>query len=128
MKIQFTFCLWLTVLLSSCAEKKYLRTKKTFNCGLYVEVFTANSWGLSQEYLTDSSTFRMYVGTVDEEHDYYTYDCNNDTVQIQMVMPSNKNCRWVTLKDSMKTVLCDTEYIVRKPISLLQLKSKNKFE
>ena len=119
----FIFAFSLTVV-AGCAAKKYKRTIKIPSCNLYVEVFTANSWGLNQEYLTDSLTFRMYVGTVDEEHDYYSYQCQQDSIYIKKVKPSEKNCRWVTLKDSQKTVLCDTEYVKRKPISLTQLSAK----
>ena len=119
---------FLTLFISGCAEKKYKRTIKIDNCKFYVEVFTANAWGLNQEYLTDSSRFRMYIGTVDEEHDFYTYNCKDDSLYIGKVLTGNKNCRWVTTKDSLKTVLCDTEFIVRKPVSIALLKANNKFE
>ena len=118
----------LIILTLSCGEKKYLRTKRLSNCGLYIEVFTANSLGLNQEYITDSTDFRIYIGTVDEEHDYYLYECRNDSIYIKKVKPSDKNCRWVILKDSMKTVLCDTVYINRRPISLSTLKTKHAYK
>ena len=127
MKIQLFSCA-LFLLISSCAEKKYKRTKKIPDRKLYVEVFTANSLGLNQEYLTDSLTFRMYVGTVDEEHDFYTYESRGDSLYIKKILTGNKNCRWVTTKDSLQTVLCDTEVVVRKPITIAQLKTNNKFE
>lgn len=128
MRIQYVFCLLSMVLISSCAEKKYKRTIRIAKCELYVETFSANSLGLNQEYLTDSTNFRMNVGTVDAEHDYYTYECKGDTLLIKKVMPTSKNCRWVILEDGMKTVLCDTEYVIRKPISLTQLKEMKKYE
>jgi len=128
MKIQYSIYALLLVLLISCAEKKYKRTRKIPNSDLYVEVFTANSWGLNQEYLTDSATFRMFVGTVDEEHDYFTYQYQSDSIYIKKILTGNKNCRWVTTKDSLQTVLCDTEQITRKPISLMQLMTKKEFE
>jgi len=70
----------------------------------------------------------MYVGTVDEEHDFYSYECRGDSLNIKKILTGNKNCRWVTTTDSLHTVLCDTEFVVRKPISIAQLKINNKFE
>jgi hypothetical protein len=128
MKIQLTLYALLFLLISGCAEKKYKRTKKITDRKLYVEVFTANSWGLNQEYLTDSLTFRMFVGTVDEEHDYYTYQCQGDSLYIKKILTGERNCRWVTIHDSLKTVICDTEFLIKKPISITQLKTNSKFE
>ncbi len=128
MKIQLFAYTLLFLFILSCAEKKYKRTKKIIGRNLYVEVFTANSLGLNQEYLTDSLSFRIYIGTVDEEHDYYTYQCRGDSLYIKKVLTGNKNCRWEIVQDSLKTLICDTEFVVKKPISLTQLKTKGKFE
>jgi hypothetical protein len=128
MKIQLVAYTLLFLLISSCAEKKYKRTKIITDRNLYVEVFTANSLGLNQEYLTDSLTFRIYIGTVDEEHDYYTYQCRGDSLYIKNVLTGNKNCRWEIVQDTLKTVICDTEFVVKKPISIAQLKTNGKFE
>ena len=128
MKIQLFAYTLLFLLISGCAEKKYKRTKKITDGNLYVEVFTANSLGLYQEYLTDSLTFRLYIGTVDQEHDYYTYQCRGDSLYIKKVLTGNKNCRWEIVQDSLQTVVCDTEFIIKEPISLTQLKTIGKFE
>ena len=128
MRIYYFILASFLTIAAGCAEKKYKWTRKFPNCNLYVEVFTANSWGLNQEYLTDSSTFRMYVGTVDEEHDYYIFQCQQDSIYIKKVKPSEKNCRWVTTEDGLKTVLCDTLYERRKPISLAQLRAEKNLE
>lgn len=61
----------------------------------------------------------MYVGTVDEEHEYYTYQCRGDSLYIKKFLTGNKNCRWETIQDSLKTVICDTEFVVKKPISII---------
>jgi hypothetical protein len=126
MKIKYSIFL-LLILVLGCGEKKYIRTVRIPKCDLYVEVFTANSFGLKQEYLTDSSNFRIYVGTLDEEHDFFTYECRNDTLYIKKILTGDKNCRWVII-DGRQRVRCDTEFIVRDPISMRQLKIDKKFE
>lgn len=129
MKIQlFAFSSSLLFLISSCAEKKYKRTIKLPDHKFYIEVFTANSWGLNQEYFTDSLNFRMYVGTVDEEHDFYKYKIQDDSLYITKILTGNKNCRLEITKDGLQNFLCDTEFVARKPISILKLKTTKRFD
>ncbi len=67
---------------------KYWQTIKLSN-GLYVEVYKGFSQGafgsdLIDEYLTDSSTFRVYTGRSDEYYDLVFYKpVFNDSILIQ---------------------------------------------
>ena len=124
MKSQLLITIIITAGILSCAEKKHKRTRKLPDGNYYVEVFTANSFGLNQEYFTDSLTFRMFVGTVDEEHDYFHYTVDGDRLYITKIGTGNKNCRWVDTKNGLKTVLCDTEILIKKELNLAKIKNK----
>ena len=50
---------------------------------LFVEVYETNPFGVDKHYITDSSTFRILVGRVDNEHQKYRYYCNGDTLRIE---------------------------------------------
>lgn len=129
MKARFFITITLCIFLSNCDEHKYKFTvDKICDRNLYIEVYAVNSLGLNADYLTDSINFRIFVGEFDSEHDHFTYECNGDSIYITKVLTGNKNCRWVTTKDGFQTVLCDSEYISRKPISLTQLKKERKFD
>lgn len=113
---------------TSCHEKKHEFTRKVPNSFLYEELFTANSFGLYASYLTDSISFRIYIGEVDLEHDYFKYNINKENIHIQKVNTGEKNCRWVTTKDGRQTLLCDTEVIDIKSLNLNKLKLEGKFD
>jgi hypothetical protein len=80
MKKTCLFILLACVILSSC--KRYKRTVKVCDGKLFVECFETNPMGVEADYLTDSSSFRMYVGKVDAEHQDYIYRCSNDSLII----------------------------------------------
>jgi hypothetical protein len=69
-------------LLNICCVKKYKRTVKHADCQLYIEVFNVNPAGVDEDYLTDSSNFRVYVGQFDNEHENFGYVCNGDSIKI----------------------------------------------
>lgn len=54
-------------------------------CGrtLYIEEFLVNKFGVNEEYLTDSVSFRLFVGKVDVEHETLLYNCENDSIKIE---------------------------------------------
>ena len=114
--------------LTACHEQKHEFTRKVGNSSLYEELFTANSFGLYASYLTDSVSFRTYIGEVDLEHDYFKYNINNESIHIQKIKTGDKNCRWVTTEDGGQTVLCDTEVIDIKSLDLNELKRDGQFD
>jgi hypothetical protein len=116
------------ITLVSCHEKKYKYTRKVPNSSLYEEMFTSNSLGLYHSYLTDSVSFRTYIGEIDLEHDYFIYVINKERIQVKKVSTGNKNCRWVITNDGHQTILCDTEVVDLKSLNLSMLKQVNKKE
>jgi hypothetical protein len=79
-KLLYTFCF--SLLFASCG-RRYLSTGKACNGALYIEFFRVNAVGIDAEYLTDSVSFRHYIGTFDPEHERYTYTCNGDSIDIK---------------------------------------------
>jgi len=86
---------------------------------LHIEVYKAGVLGnLTSEYLTDSTNFRVYVGTFDDERGYYHYNIKGDKVYIEKREHSaGANC----LQPSLKI----TE---QKLFSLQELKRKHRFD
>ena len=70
-----------SLLLTGC-YKKYRRTISVCNGNLFVEVYRHKFIDVSYDYLTDSSNFRIYVGKFDNEHGYYRYNCQGDSIGI----------------------------------------------
>lgn len=81
MKRYHLYALGILLLLSGCV-KRYKRTTKLCNDRLYVEVYNVNPAGVDADYLTDSVNFRMYVGKFDNEHEIYSFICQDDSVVI----------------------------------------------
>jgi hypothetical protein len=79
-------------------------------------------------FFTDSLNFRMYVGRLDLEHEYYIYNCNGNNIDIIKVETGSKNCRTVTLKDGRTTVYCDKDTLEARSLNVEQLKRKMKFD
>lgn len=69
--------------LSACI-KKYKQTNK-FCENLYIEIFNVNPAGVDSHYITDSFTFRFYVGKIDNEHENYHYMCSGDSLVIEKI-------------------------------------------
>jgi hypothetical protein len=64
-------------------RKNYLSTFKRTN-NLYIENYRAGLIGnLTSEYLTDSTNFRIYIGTFDDEDGYFYYKINGDNLCIE---------------------------------------------
>ncbi len=63
----------------SCS-KKYIRTDKVCDQPLYVEVYKTRELGVT--YLTDSINFKIYVGQLNFENEWYLYVCRGDSVFI----------------------------------------------
>lgn len=62
--------------------KKYSRTITICDEKIFVERYEHNFIDVAYYYLTDSSSFRMYVGKFDNEHGGYFIKCQNDSVEI----------------------------------------------
>jgi len=70
------------------SRKELKTTTKLNDYPLYVEtylVYGSGAFGtdIVSEYLTDSATFRKYIGTFDEGPEYYYYKISKDTVYIE---------------------------------------------
>jgi hypothetical protein len=68
-------------LLAGC-YKKYSRTIPVCDGKLFGERYEHNFIDVAYYYLTDSSSFRMYVGKFDNEHGGYSIKCQDDSVTI----------------------------------------------
>ena len=85
-----------SLLLATGCTKRYKRTVKVCDGNLFVEIYNFNPAGVDADYLTDSTSFRLYVGQFDNEHENFRYTCNGDTVTIQKieyVYQKNKSSR-----------------------------------
>jgi hypothetical protein len=67
--------------LLSC-NTKYKSTIKVCDNKLFVEQFNNKYVDVAYDYLTDSTNFRIYIGKFDNEHAYYRYNCEDDSVVI----------------------------------------------
>ena len=74
----FLFCL------TGC-YKKYSRTITVCDGNLFVERYRHNFIDVAYYYLTDSSTFSMYVGKFDNEHGGYHIKCLKDSIEISEI-------------------------------------------
>ncbi len=70
-----------SVFLASC-YKKYSRTITVCDGNLFVERYRNNFIDVAYYYLTDSSSFKIYVGKFDNEHGGYFIKCLNDSITI----------------------------------------------
>lgn len=70
---------YLGTIFTSC-QKKYIRTDKTCVKNCFLEVYERSQLGVS--YLTDSMNFKIYVGQLNFENEYYKYQCKDDTLII----------------------------------------------
>ncbi len=77
----FSIVILFSFFLAGC-YKKYNRTITVCDGNLFVERYRHNFIDVAYYYLTDSSSFRMYVGKFDNEHGGYYFNCNNDSITI----------------------------------------------
>lgn len=92
MKYISVYVVLLTTLFVGCI-KQYKHTVKVCDGKLYVERFNVNPAGVDADYLTDSLSFRIYVGNWDNEHENFTYGCNADSVFIEKIDASEVKFR-----------------------------------
>jgi hypothetical protein len=71
----------LALFLIGCSEKHEWTTGVCEN-RFFVERFNVNPAGVDVHYLTDSATFRMYIGKFDNEHENYSYSCVGDSIVV----------------------------------------------
>lgn len=90
-KLNIGFLLLLSCLIFCCSNKysrKEHRRTTALENNLYIETYTIYGSGafgtdIVNQYLTDSSSFRVYIGSFDEGPEYYYYQVLGDTVHIE---------------------------------------------
>jgi hypothetical protein len=92
---------------------------------LFVEKYTIAGGGAHggdriSDYLTDSINFRMYIGTFDNAHENFTYECKGDSVYIEKVRMEEEGIPYNT-----KTIV---KVIEKKIVDLKMLRKQKKFE
>lgn len=92
---------------------------------LLVEKYTISGGGAYggdrvSDYLTDSINFRMYIGTFDNAHENFTYECKGDSIYIEKVSIEEEGIPYNT-----KSVV---KVIEKKTVDLKTLRKQNKFE
>ncbi|WP_316838114.1 hypothetical protein [Pedobacter nutrimenti] len=124
------YCI-LIFILSGCrnSQKKHLRTidicrnESKLPCSkLYVEVFSDLGVGLpgsdlTYDYLTDSSSFRLFMGKYDDTSEILTADIKGDSIIITKSTNEGQSPEWQSPK-----------IIEKKVYSLKVLQEKGKFE
>lgn len=84
----------IVICLSGCNRNKnnFNRTVKLdfknqkCNCKLFVEVYKVGILNnLTADYLTDSTGFRIYAGTFDEENGFLHFKCLGDRISIEQI-------------------------------------------
>jgi len=133
LKLKKQILVLITCLLIGCTNSKSRKDHKyTFNlcksipgctCGLYVEGYLSYGMGalgsdVYSEYLTDSSTFRIYIGNYDEYDEKIKYGCSADSVYVEK--RTNKGY----VRDDWNTY----KVLNRKSYSLADLKKRNTLE
>ena len=92
MKNNLTYLTLLILLLNCCSYKSKIRLELSVEvCNkLYVEafnVFGSGAFGgdLISDYLTDSTNFRIYIGTFDNADFGYAYKCKGDSIIVKKI-------------------------------------------
>lgn len=68
--------------LSACNHRHQYTVR--LKSGLFVECYSTGIIGnLSADYLTDSVSFRKYIGTFDDEQGYFYYQCRGDSILVE---------------------------------------------
>ena len=82
----------ITVVLINCNHRDKKNHRLTVNLkscnGLFVEDFIVYGQGalgedVLSDYLTDSTNFRIYIGTYDNANSFFSYKCGGDTIYVQ---------------------------------------------
>src|ERR1022692_2187601 len=67
------------------------------DCNLYVEVYAVGLLrNMSSHYVTDSTSFRLYIGTFDDESGGYQYLCKGDRLIINTIVNGVGNTKKVS--------------------------------
>jgi hypothetical protein len=126
--IKFCFLLITSIfyLFIGC-EYHHKFTSKVCSEKVYTEVFTINVAGVDECFLTDSINFRIRIGTFDEEHESYVYECKGDSIFILKKQTGKNNCRWIII-NGKKTVRCDVDTVGMQIYSLSELRQRKIFD
>lgn len=102
---------------------------KVCDGSLYRECFNINPANVNADYLTDSVSFRKYIGEWDDDHEIYGYSCKGDSVKIEKWRENNEGLYWQTNSNGGKYLIGDTMKVIEtKSYNLLELKNKKVFE
>jgi hypothetical protein len=71
----------LSSLVIGCTNK-YRVTGEACNGAYHMEFYQVNPFGVDAVYLTDSSTFRVYLGDIDEGNQCFKIECSADSIYI----------------------------------------------
>lgn len=100
-------------LLSLGCDKKFIRTDIICNHHLFLEVY--EKWSqIGVSYLTDSTNFKIFVGQINFENEYYEYECTSDNL--------------VIIKYSKNYFNQSVNVIERKKYMISELKREGKFQ
>jgi hypothetical protein len=69
-------------LVGSASCQRIKRHSFELKCHLYVENFEVNPFGIDEVYLTDSLSFRIFIGKYDIEHETFSFVCKENDVMI----------------------------------------------
>jgi hypothetical protein len=101
----FNVLLLSLLLLYSCRNDRskddHDRTSRVCDSSFFVETFTVfggGAWGgdMVSQYLTDSTNFRIYIGTYDNAHEAYSYECQGDTITVYRTEADSTGKRRIT--------------------------------
>lgn len=110
MRTQFLVIVIFSLITSGC----YQRIKKStleLDCRIYVERYDVNAFGVDENYLSDSSNFRIFVGKFDVEHETFSYKCKNDNIVIYKRAEDSQG-KW-KIEDS---VILSKEYLIKNKV------------
>ena len=103
-----------------CHPKRYKYTAGICDTKLYAEGFEINSAGVDAEYLTDSLNFRLYIGSIDSEHERYIYRCVVDSIYVTRMLSDDTSGKYhvasmraYDLKEIRKRKIFETRYNFR---------------
>jgi hypothetical protein len=125
--IRFKLSLLLCLALLGGCIKRYKFTAQVCDKRLFVEVFETNPAGVYSDYLTDSVSFRKYIGDCDEEHDWYSYTCSRDSINILKRVKGNRWAKWDTASNGTISLKTNLDMLENYNLSLSDLKKLNNY-
>ena len=121
LKVKYLSFIILIPLFFGCFKKHH--TTRQVCDKLYVETFLLPPADIAEYYLTDSLTFRMFLGKLDNEHEGCAVTCKGDSVIVE---------KFTSLSDSALVIDKDTvnykHIIETRVFNLHDLKKQSKFE